>query len=754
MKFRDGRNAFITEKKPEGTFRILCLGDSMIYGQGVNGHETLPARLEMLLNGAVWNLPIEVINEGHCGYSIHDEWSQFLQRGYRYQPDLIVWFLCDNDAELFGVQEDYVQHVKECWDENGVHLPYFRLAFKDISAHIKSLGIPLIVSFYYIYDNPIREKCSRIIKSICEMNGIEFIDLSVAFSGGSSAHINNTMRVSEIDGHPSEQAHQIAAQGLARYLIKNNVIAQRNNVLLGESELHDSLLKNAEEMLQAGYPADYSLYRLSQLLEWKRESRIRPHLAEEIQVSDEEFSELFSHVKGIFDLSVELLYWQSYAHVLKVSEEQFLAECLKIDSLIQSIKKTIFLTEKNLNNPELSYNIYEKRPLPEDWECIDHISELQMELDRWLSELSKVQALKFDEKPLYKRKLNGLYEEVNYGFRSVKNYINNYWNECDRIIKACQQCLSTYLSMRRMVKGKSSESCDRHALFAIEVDIHHLIKLVKLTIDMITLEPISRFRLPALRQPVTNVSVRLSGRSAKAFNLTVCIHSVVPDYPLMQDFRIAFNDGYMHTYKIDFPLFLCGRIAIRIDRPGEKVLANEEFNIEDIQVGYDQGYQLTIKKDELKVDEHGYITTPVIWLPHGLIKGNGMNDDSAVMSELYKESRYIKYEIPKEEISSENGYCSIYRFKTRAGLIFTYTQLYSSLNVYEAERPLQYGGSVHDDIRALGGGRYSNSYGGIFFSSSDNSDPKENGRVYSIHLPSYIYFLERLPETTIKQLGL
>ncbi|MBI5327369.1 MAG: SGNH/GDSL hydrolase family protein [Deltaproteobacteria bacterium] len=754
MKFRDGRNFYITETKPQGAFRILCLGDSMLYGQGVNDHETLPAKLEMFLNRAAWSLPIEVINEGHCGYSIHDEWNQFIQRGYRYQPDLIIWFLCDNDAELFGVQENYAQHVEVCWDEKGVHLPYFRLVFKDIADHIKSLGIPLVFSFYYIYDNPLREKCARIIKSLCDAHGVEFIDLSEAFSGSSSAHINRSMQASDIDQHPSWQAHQIAAQRLARYLINEGAIGKRNNFLLSEKELYGNLIKNAEEMLDVGYPAEYTLHRLVKLSEWKRSCKIRLKLSENLLLPDAVYFEMFTSLKEIFNSAVELLYWQSYAYVLKISENKFLKECLNIDSMIQTIKKIIFIAEKNLEHAELGYRICINRSLPDGWDCNDLISELPMELNRWLTCLNKIHAFEFDKKSSSESSLNSLCKYVNYEFRSVKNYINNYWDECDRIIKAYQHILADYLCLRTEIRGKSSGSAEIDAIHALDTEIVHLSQSVKSIINLVNLELISEVRLPSVQQPITHVRLRLIGKTSKVFNMTVCLNSLVPDYPVIKDIRIAYNDGQLHAYTFDFPLFIYGSVSIRFDRPGETVLSNDEYSFEDIQIGYDQDTELTIGKDDLKIDDNGNIVTPLIWFPHGLVKGNGENDDLSCMSDLYKESRYIKYEMPKDEIISENGCCSIFYFKTRAGLIFTYTGLYSSLIIYEDDKPLKYPGSIHDDIRELGGGRYCNSYGRIFFSSSDNSDPKKNRRVYSIQLPSYIYFLERLPEATIKQLGL
>ncbi len=42
-------------------------------------------------------------------------------------------------------------------------------------------------------------------------------------------------------------------------------------------------------------------------------------------------------------------------------------------------------------------------------------------------------------------------------------------------------------------------------------------------------------------------------------------------------------------------------------------------------------------------------------------------------------------------------------------------------------------GASHDSIRKLGNGRYSFWYAEVYFSSSDNSDPRKNGRSYSFH---------------------
>jgi hypothetical protein len=55
--------------------------------------------------------------------------------------------------------------------------------------------------------------------------------------------------------------------------------------------------------------------------------------------------------------------------------------------------------------------------------------------------------------------------------------------------------------------------------------------------------------------------------------------------------------------------------------------------------------------------------------------------------------------------------------------------------VYENDRPLGPAHSLHGQIAALGGGRFSHWEGVIAFSSSDNTNPNSNGRKYWVAVP-------------------
>lgn len=78
----------------------------------------------------------------------------------------------------------------------------------------------------------------------------------------------------------------------------------------------------------------------------------------------------------------------------------------------------------------------------------------------------------------------------------------------------------------------------------------------------------------------------------------------------------------------------------------------------------------------------------------------------------------------------------------------------STLMLYEDGRPLGPPRSVHQDIRKKGSGRYSHwTREGLYFSASDNTDPRTNGRKYEVaskHPGSTLGGLARFPATPRK----
>jgi lysophospholipase L1-like esterase len=86
--------------KATGEFRVLALGDSMTYGQGVRLDLTWPQVLERSLNKELGR-PVEVINAGFAagpGVSSPDGYDRwFADNGILFAPDVVVVGICLND---------------------------------------------------------------------------------------------------------------------------------------------------------------------------------------------------------------------------------------------------------------------------------------------------------------------------------------------------------------------------------------------------------------------------------------------------------------------------------------------------------------------------------------------------------------------------------------------------------------------------------------------------------------------------------
>lgn len=85
--------------KAPGERRVLALGDSLIYGQGVPEEETVTAHLEAILNaaeepGASWS----VINGGHRAYDTRQELALLEDLLPAVEPDVVVLFWFWNDV--------------------------------------------------------------------------------------------------------------------------------------------------------------------------------------------------------------------------------------------------------------------------------------------------------------------------------------------------------------------------------------------------------------------------------------------------------------------------------------------------------------------------------------------------------------------------------------------------------------------------------------------------------------------------------
>jgi lysophospholipase L1-like esterase len=92
--YRDDERPF---DKPDGVYRVVVIGDSVAWGQGVMRSKTMGRVLEKLLNEHLGSGLAQVITLAQSGYSTSQQLFLLQHEAFEYEPDLIVWSYVLND---------------------------------------------------------------------------------------------------------------------------------------------------------------------------------------------------------------------------------------------------------------------------------------------------------------------------------------------------------------------------------------------------------------------------------------------------------------------------------------------------------------------------------------------------------------------------------------------------------------------------------------------------------------------------------
>lgn len=93
------RGREFTIKPKEGVIRIICLGDSITFGLGVNHEDAYPQELENLLNTGMSPQKFEVINAGILGHSSLQGLRFLKKEILNYHPGIITVCYGQNDFD-------------------------------------------------------------------------------------------------------------------------------------------------------------------------------------------------------------------------------------------------------------------------------------------------------------------------------------------------------------------------------------------------------------------------------------------------------------------------------------------------------------------------------------------------------------------------------------------------------------------------------------------------------------------------------
>jgi lysophospholipase L1-like esterase len=266
------RGEDISLEKPQNTYRILGVGDSVTFGEGVNDKDTYLVKLNNYLTKTYKRKSFQMINCGISGYNTKDEVIYLKNRWVGLQPDyaIIMFTMSDGysddvfaDSALGPLATGLMNGTTQLpegerefkskflsWVINTINRKrtsdrlidiylsqysknpmlegynwentkyYFALAHEILNDINCKMVIVIFPELFRINDNYPFKEIHEKIKAESKRQGIPVLDLLPAFQ----RYKTNELWVHPTDHHPNELAHEVMAQEILNFLKTNNGI--------------------------------------------------------------------------------------------------------------------------------------------------------------------------------------------------------------------------------------------------------------------------------------------------------------------------------------------------------------------------------------------------------------------------------------------------------------------------------------------------------------------------------------------------
>ena len=265
-------------------FRIVGIGDSVMFGQAIDFEETYLFRLQSALADRLPALDLETINTAVPGYNTVMEVETLKEKVLPLGPDLVIIDLVDNDFALPNFitapdqepdakgsmvlsilsasiarllhRHDLGNHTTPASDEfdprgliptppagegisgyadrpelappryaDFVGLEAFRNAILELQALSLQHSFALVAVTMHVHDTPGKEEIVRVMEEL----GIPLVDAGAAIlryirEENIPLGIDSPLRASKDDAHPSGLSHKVAAEEILRRLMEWKLI--------------------------------------------------------------------------------------------------------------------------------------------------------------------------------------------------------------------------------------------------------------------------------------------------------------------------------------------------------------------------------------------------------------------------------------------------------------------------------------------------------------------------------------------------
>ena len=238
--------------RPPDVRRLLLLGDSVTFGEGVRYPDTMGARIGTVLEDAWSPQRIEVINAGVQGFDTEQEVALYHSLRGR-EPDTVVLVFFLNDAmessetirwqeRTTGVEPSGLARVSRAWQlwagsrrqsqgqarylnslreslRPGPGWDTCRSSLREFAGATQADGVRGIVAIFPLLwrldaTYPFEDVHEQIV-ALCHESDCEVIDLLDSFRG----QVATDLWVHPTDPHPNEVAHRIAAEAIVSQIL-------------------------------------------------------------------------------------------------------------------------------------------------------------------------------------------------------------------------------------------------------------------------------------------------------------------------------------------------------------------------------------------------------------------------------------------------------------------------------------------------------------------------------------------------------
>jgi len=281
MRILASRHSWYPRTKIAGLKRYAFIGDSNVFGQGVNAGEAFPARAGVLMNEATC-VAVEAVNLGINGYNIWNSWLSFRQMPQVYEG--VVFTLCNNDAQLFGrsFAVDYKNADPVLWEKSHAYRGLIVDAFDDVARFARN--VPVLIGYCNLWAGKPFEEIADTMRSLCEERGLPFVNFYAHFVERRMPRPE--LIVSDADHHPSPLAHDAMARHLVQVLRRQGWIGPPSAEALATAPA--TIAEAADAMIaEDDYPRDAALEWARAALEAKKRlaSRLEDHATRETDSS-------------------------------------------------------------------------------------------------------------------------------------------------------------------------------------------------------------------------------------------------------------------------------------------------------------------------------------------------------------------------------------------------------------------------------------------------------------------------------------